>query len=304
MLDLREQTFGVEVEMIGLTRFQAAQAIKAVTGRAILKYHSTQLGNALCYHVKDNKDREWSCVPDGSLSDMHSSCEVVSPILTYDDLDLVVSVVTSLKVAGGRVDNSCSVHIHVGAGQMTGTELANLIKIVNKQENYLYAAFNTAENRLNHYCKPVEPKMMERLEKALHEHKNFSKTDMANVWYADYDFYQRRDLKYHVSRYHGLNFHSVFQKGTVEYRYFNGTLDGLKVKSYIQLVLAITAHARNSKGAHKGRRAIRCGSSKYDVRVFLNTIGLIGKEFMEVRRYMRENLVGDTAFKDNRRLHG
>lgn len=41
------------------------------------------------------------------------------------------------------------------------------------------------------------------------------------------------------SRYHGLNLHSVFSKGTIEFRMFNSTLHAGEVKSYIQLCLLI-----------------------------------------------------------------
>lgn len=50
---------------------------------------------------------------------------------------------------------------------------------------------------------------------------------------------------YHDSRYHCLNLHSVFQKGTIEFRLFNSTTHAGKVKTYIQFCLAISGQALN-----------------------------------------------------------
>jgi len=62
------------------------------------------------------------------------------------------------------------------------------------------------------------------------------------IWYNGES---RRDQHYDDSRYHCLNLHSVFQKGTVEFRLFNGTLHAGKIKAYIQFCLAIGAQALN-----------------------------------------------------------
>ena len=61
----------------------------------------------------------------------------------------------------------------------------------------------------------------------------------------------RRDTHYDDSRYHCLNLHSVFQKGTVEFRLFNGTVHAGKIKAYIQLCLAIGAQALNQSCASR-----------------------------------------------------
>ena len=53
---------------------------------------------------------------------------------------------------------------------------------------------------------------------------------------------------YDDSRYHALNLHSVFSKGTIEFRLFNSTLHAGEVKSYIQLCLAISHQALVQRG--------------------------------------------------------
>ena len=62
-----------------------------------------------------------------------------------------------------------------------------------------------------------------------------------------------RYYHYDHTRYHGLNLHSVFSKGTIEFRLFTSTLHAGKVKSYIQLCLAISHQALVQKRASHAR---------------------------------------------------
>ena len=67
-----------------------------------------------------------------------------------------------------------------------------------------------------------------------------------SIWYNGRD---GSNVHYHASRYHALNLHSVFQKGTVEFRMFNSTLHAGKVKTYIQFSLAIANQALTQRNA-------------------------------------------------------
>lgn len=78
--------------------------------------------------------------------------------------------------------------------------------------------------------------------------------EVEQMWYNGYG---GRYIHYDDSRYHGLNLHSVFSKGTIEFRMFNSTLHAGEVKSYIQLCLAISHQAlvqRVPPGSKPSRR--------------------------------------------------
>jgi hypothetical protein len=75
---------------------------------------------------------------------------------------------------------------------------------------------------------------------------------LARVWYGSASSAQyARTNHYDGSRYHGLNLHSVFyrNRGTVEFRYFDGTMHAGKIKSYVHLCLAIVAKAASTSAA-------------------------------------------------------
>jgi len=93
-----------------------------------------------------------------------------------------------------------------------------------------------------------------------------------------------------------LNLHSVFQKGTIEFRLFNSTTHAGKIKSYIQLCLAISAQALNQRCA--SRQKTRSTNEKYTFRTWLLRLGLIGDEFKTARLHLLEHLDGCIAWKD------
>ena len=103
------------------------------------------------------------------------------------------------------------------------------------------------------------------------------------------------------NRYHGLNLNSLFFRGTLEFRYFNGTLHAGEVKAYVQLVLAIAAKALCSKAASSKRREFNPATAKYDFRVVLLHLGLIGEEFKTARLHLTKKLAGSAAWKGERR---
>ena len=89
---------------------------------------------------------------------------------------------------------------------------------------------------------------------------------------------------------------SVFQKGTVEFRLFNGTLHAGKIKAYIQFCLAIGAQALNQSCA--SRRKTQTSNEKYTFRTWLLRLGLNGEEFATARQHLLANLPGCIAWKD------
>ena len=116
---------------------------------------------------------------------------------------------------------------------------------------------------------------------------------LEHIWYngrnGKYDHYDS-------SRYHALNLHSVFSKGTVEFRLFNSTLHAGKVKAYIQLCLAISHQALVQKCATQHRT--QSPNEKYTFRTWLLRLGLIGDEFKTARQHLLQNLDGNIAWRD------
>ena len=105
------------------------------------------------------------------------------------------------------------------------------------------------------------------------------------------------------NRYHGLNLNNIWRSiGTVELRYFNSTLHAGKVKSYIQLCLALSAKALNARSA--SHRKIPTDNPKFNFRVWLvATLGMKGDEFKTARYHLTHNLPGNSAWRYGRPNH-
>jgi len=69
----------------------------------------------------------------------------------------------------------------------------------------------------------------------------------------------------------------------------------------VQLVLALAANAISSKAASSKRREFDPATAKYDLRVVLLRLGLIGDEFKTARLHLTKKLAGSSAWKRGRR---
>lgn len=276
--------FGIEIETVGLSRENLARAIHSAVGGSLSAWDTS---------VTDPNGRVWRVEYDGSLSGYENG-EIVSPILSYDDLDLLQAVVRAVARAGARADYSTGIHIHVDGSQFNVRNLLNLVNFVHKQERLLEHVLQITSRRLGQYCKPIDPEFMARLARR----KPTTMEALNRAWYG---YRNTRPERRDGSRYRGLNLNSLFYRKTIEFRYFNGSVDADEVKSYVQLVLALAANALSAKGASSKRREFNPATAKYDFRVVLLRLGLIGDEFKTTRRCLTKGLAGSAAWKRGRR---
>ena len=113
---------------------------------------------------------------------------------------------------------------------------------------------------------------------------------LKTAWYG----YRGGNAGYHYdgTRYHGVNLHSLFYRGTIEFRYFNGTLHAGEIKAYVQLCLAIAQRALTVTSTQRARRIVPEGCEKWTMRLFLKTLGMVGPEFATARLHFMKRLSG------------
>jgi hypothetical protein len=92
-----------------------------------------------------------------------------------------------------------------------------------------------------------------------------------------------------------LNLHSVFQKGTIEFRAFQASLHAGEIKAYIQLAMAISHQALTASAA--SARRPETDNPKYTFRCWLLRLGFIGDEFATARVHLLKNLAGNAAWR-------
>jgi hypothetical protein len=285
-MTMKTLRFGIEIETVGATKDALTRAIHSIVGGTIDTYSR--------WRVIDSTGRTWQVVHDGSLSDSINSGEIVSPILGYDDLETLQKIIRAVRAVGGRADHSTGIHIHVDGSRFNAKAITNLVKFLHKQERLLEHALGVSESRLDRYCRPIDADFIQRLE----TQRPTTLEGVRGAWYGAQDVHPTR---YHHSRYHGLNLNSLFFRGSIEFRYFNGTLHAGEVKAYVQLVLALAANAISSKAASSKRREFNPATAKYDFRVVMLRLGLIGEEFKTARLHLTKKLAGSAAWKRGRR---
>lgn len=297
-IDLKDQYFGCEIEMTGLSRKQAAQSIAALFGTQY-SHH----GSYDTYHVIDNDGKEWKFVFDSSIKstrcqngrqaqvfDDTYKVEMNSPKLEYAEMEKLQTVVRALRRAGAVVNGSCGMHVHIDAANHTLQSLKNALSIMYSKEDILFAALNVNENRVNRWCKKVDEPVLQEVRKLS---SRASMSQLSDKWYAGSN---NRNEHYNYTRYHALNLHSVFYRGTLEWRCFESTLHAGEVRANITLALAISAQAINQTRTVARKTPIG-DNPAFTFRTFLLRLGLIGPEYKNVREHLLKNLPGDRAWR-------
>ena len=204
LLDFKDQYFGCEIELTGINRATAAQTLADLFGTRA--EHSG--GGYDAYRVKDLDGKEWKIVRDGSI---HPECrrrsvligetykvELNSPKLEYGEMEKLQEVVRSLRRAGGIVNDSCGMHVHVDASKHTPQSLKNVLSIMYSKEDILFAALKVNPARIDSYCQAVDEPILEEIRKLP---SGASMDQLKDRWYRGRD---GSDYHYHQSRYHAF----------------------------------------------------------------------------------------------------
>jgi hypothetical protein len=179
-----------------------------------------------------------SWLPAGWLADRDPSiifdpatqiqCEFVSPVLKgAEGIRQVCEAVRKIKSLGGKVNDSCGIHVHVGFDKADTKAIDRLLSLVANHERAIYAVTGTknrergaGSRRGTCWCKSI---------------RRFGSAAAA-----------RRDYNGPASdRYHLLNLTS--DKPTVEFRAFSGSLNGVKISGFIRLCVALAQKAVEAK---------------------------------------------------------
>ena len=179
--NMKNQTIGVEVEMNNITREKAASIAADFFGTGRYEYTASRNGYET-WSAWDAQGREWKMQKDVSISGPNNQkCELVTPILKYDDIETLQELIRRLRKAGAKSDSTrgCGVHIHIGANGHTPQTLRNLANIMASHESLLTESLNLDHYRVGRYCRPVDPNFLETVNKR----KPKSMSALADIWY-------------------------------------------------------------------------------------------------------------------------
>lgn len=232
-----ERSFGVEIEFFGLQYSVSAgdrevippyKIMNRTPNGVVLPRVFQERGMVLNGFAPTERPYDaWSFVLDDSIKGA-GGAELVSPILSgVKGLAQIYQAIKLLREFPELlVNETCGFHVHHGVDpeKFGNPELFQLLRIVAIFENYIYQLLPEDRRRAD-TCRPLEIDLYEWFR------RNGSKRDVPlvkNLWYSpenrdDAKTPQQRRL--HPTRYHGLNLHSYWYRGTVEFRYFPSVLD-------------------------------------------------------------------------------
>lgn len=291
--------------MTGITRKKAAEMVATLFGTEayyIGTYYET-------WGAKDKEGKEWKFTYDSSITPSwveggrHRNggseyrTEMVSPKLEYSEMKKLQEVVRCLRRHGAKVNASCGMHVHVDASNHTPRSLKNALTIMYAKEDILFKALKVQTARETDYCQKVRKTVLEDIRRL--PSNNMSMEQVERLWYEGRDGNYEH---YDGTRYHALNLHAVFSKGTLEWRCFESTLHAGKVRANITLALAISAQAINQQKTQMRKTEIS-ENPCFTFRTFLLRLGLIGPEYKNVRDHLLSNLEGSRAWRYDKSVY-
>lgn len=296
---LKAEHVGVEIEMAGIGKQGAMHVVSAYYnekyGIPVEEWHggAHDAWNCIGTPAPNGSRRVWKFMNDASLSGFEN-CEMVTPILGWDDIPDLQEIVRRLRGAGAKSGArwGCGVHIHVDAnfdeiGGHNAKTVRNLVNLIASHERLICSAINFTPSR-QRYADFVETRFLNEL----NAKKPKTKRDLQKIWYNDDRTVHDH---YHHSRYRVLNLHAIWDKNTIEFRCFefHNNLHAGMLKAWIQLCMAMTSYAKLVRNCSP--EIIHTNNPKYAMKNWLTNMGLIGDEFKTCRKLLLKNLLGDSG---------
>lgn len=220
MAHATERRVGVEIEFVGATREDVANAIEdAGVDCNVEEYNHT-------------RRRAWKIVHDGSLSGPVGTGELVSPPTT--NVDEIERVLRAAASAGATVNRTCGLHVHVDMQGATISTWRRLFKLWCRYEDALFSVLPSSR-RSNTYCMKIAPLFRGAYDPGMS--RIFDRIEALGTL---------RELTDNVmaqSRYYALNPQANWRHGTVEFRLHSGSVNASKVRRWIRLCQTIVAMA-------------------------------------------------------------
>lgn len=180
---------------------------------------------------------------DGSVK-LTNAFEVQTPKLAGAQGEAFVEkICDALKVCGGRINETCGLHIHLdGRGLIPLSRKEYPIELLQLWKAYLVfedviLSFLPFSRRRNDFCRPIGEAF-----KFIELDSLRSMLDAEKLWYSQRGFRSVASAKgthRHPTRYFGVNLHSLLADGHLEIRYHSGTLKAQKILEWTNLHVLI-----------------------------------------------------------------
>jgi hypothetical protein len=200
---LFNRTYGIEIEAFGIQRTVLGAALNAAgINCTVEQYNHTTRAT-------------WKLVTDSSINGQNGF-ELVSPVLSgAEGLAQLKKVCEVLKRLNAKINKSCGLHVHIGCGDLSLTQVKNLIFNYATLEQHIDAAMPESR-RSNSYCKSISP-IIETKKAAI------NRASETNVLVSTVC----------PQRYYKVNLQSLTRQQTIEFRQHSGSIEFDKISNWV-----------------------------------------------------------------------
>lgn len=172
----------------------------------------------------------WSRQYDGSINreDGYDSVELVSSPADGNYLwETINNAIRWRDSMGAIVNRSCGLHVHFNSLEFNARQVAMIALVYKKFEEMLKGMMPKSRQNSN-WCRDMSLDYSELL--SIREEQ-----DLIDRYYGMMDSYPSTD-KYNDARYCGMNIHSRYFHGTIEFRLHSGTINREKITNWIKIL--------------------------------------------------------------------
>lgn len=269
--------FGVEIEFL-IPRNQSQQTVSDTLNNVGINCRVESYNHTTRPH--------WKIVNDVSVngdSTHYGGNELVSPRLNgQDGLDQLELVLDTLKLLGCKVNKSCGLHVHhdvtdiVNESDATATKfLKNLVLFCAKYEHIIYKLIAPSRLDRRGYSVPVRRNFFSRSDMRLNNELSTIKSNLDRRVKIVVNDKSESSINGNLQhgRTCGLNLYKIWDRGSVEFRYHNGSLNFTKIKSWIVLTNAIV----NSVESTNFVKLCNVPNGSRGLASFRGAIGFVGR---------------------------
>lgn len=255
-MGMSERTFGVEIECFGPLNQGALIRELASAGIEVYNPRGTS-------HRSYDNMVQWRVKTDCSIYEPNGyAIEIVSPILRgAEGIRGVQKVCRILETHEFDVNETCGIHVHLGAKDLTASEIYTLIKRYDENEPQIDAFINLAR-RANKalFALSTRAARIEVLKKYDRWKRSEGDDDVTEAIYcscgcgqvieqkaASNPFKDAKSLcsaaDYH-DRFCKVNTGAYFTHGTIEFRHYHGSINGNEITNWIKFLLNFMKQTR------------------------------------------------------------
>ena len=172
----------------------------------------------------------WTSTNDGSINseEGYDGIEMVSYPASGDLLlESIDNLISWSNDIGAVVNRSCGLHVHFNSLDLTARQVAH-VGIVYKYFEEILKGMMPNSRQSSNWCKdfPIPKKQLRHITE---------ESELIEMYYDYMDSYPSAE-KYNDARYCGLNIHSRYYHGSLEFRLHSGTINKTKILNWIQIL--------------------------------------------------------------------